>query len=340
MLKARGLCGLMQTTMQCGLLVLLLALATPEPVASFAPCAQYTCIAARSPPGCPLAGLSPWRRVKAERGARSVLQAKKFDKKYDDAFEDFRTSGNMPDIPSIGEQYANAASYARSTGADVTADGETFGKRLTEEQEALQRQQAESLQEYEEIKKELVSDTAFVGALFFSCATAFGSKAAALSYFLGMLGSIAYSVLLTKTADNMGGGGGMDTSQAQRFGLLFILIIICAKNPDTVQILPVLFGFFVPYKLASLRPAFVSLPPLRADEIRVFRYAGDPPDAPPIKVQYGSNIEGSSRRPSYDVEGGGDSKDMYVTGRNTPLGARRILSVEEQYEKLRDGTLE
>ena len=132
----------------------------------------------------------------------------------------------------------------------------------------------------------------------------------------------------------------MDTSQAQRFGLLFILIIICAKNPDTVQILPVLFGFFVPYKLASLRPAFVSLPPLRADEIRVFRYAGDPPDAPPIKVQYGSNIEGSSRRPSYDVEGGGDSKDMYVTGRNTPLGARKILSVEEQYEKLRDGTLE
>ena len=40
--------------------------------------------------------------------------------------------------------------------------------------------------------------------------------------------------------------------------------------------LPVLFGFFVPYKLASLRPAFVSLPPLRADEVRVFRYAGEP----------------------------------------------------------------
>ena len=107
-----------------------------------------------SRPGCLLAGLPTWRLVKAERRARGVLQAKKFDKKYDDAFDDFRTSGNMPDIPSIGEQYANAASYARSTGADVTADGETFGKRLTEEQEALQRQQAESLQEYEEIKKE------------------------------------------------------------------------------------------------------------------------------------------------------------------------------------------
>ena len=38
----------------------------------------------------------------------------------------------MPDIPSIGEQYSNAASYARSKGIDVEGDQETFGKRLTE----------------------------------------------------------------------------------------------------------------------------------------------------------------------------------------------------------------
>ena len=29
-----------------------------------------------------------------------------------------------------------------------------------------------------------------------------------------------------------------------------------------------------------------------------------------------------------------------VQGANTPLGARKILSIEEQYEKLRDGTME
>jgi len=34
-----------------------------------------------------------------------------------------------------------------------------------QEQRELQRQQDESLAEYEEIKKELVADTAFVGAL-------------------------------------------------------------------------------------------------------------------------------------------------------------------------------
>ena len=35
----------------------------------------------------------------------------------------------------------------------------------TQEQERLKQQQQESLAEYEEIKKELVADTAFVGAL-------------------------------------------------------------------------------------------------------------------------------------------------------------------------------
>jgi hypothetical protein len=40
--------------------------------------------------------------------------------------------GSMPDIPSVGEQYSNAASYARSKGLQVEGDQETFGKRLTE----------------------------------------------------------------------------------------------------------------------------------------------------------------------------------------------------------------
>ena len=38
----------------------------------------------------------------------------------------------MPSIPSIGEQYANAASYAREKGVIVDGDQETFGQRLTE----------------------------------------------------------------------------------------------------------------------------------------------------------------------------------------------------------------
>eukprot|EP00802_Teleaulax_amphioxeia_P015142 Tamp_15225.p1 GENE.Tamp_15225~~Tamp_15225.p1 ORF type:complete len:307 (+),score=58.71 Tamp_15225:43-921(+) len=279
------------------------------------------------------------RRPSLPAPARTALFAKKFDKKYDDAFDDFRTSGSMPSIPTIGEQYANAASYAREKGVAVDGDQETFGQRLTEAQQDLQRRQEESRAEYEEIKKELVADTAFVGSLLFACATALLPQESALSYLLGYFGSIAYAVLLTVSADKMGDTqGGMDTSQAQRFGLLVGLIIICAKNPETLQILPVLFGFFVPYKVASLRPAFTSLPPLNADEVRVFRYAGEAPDAAPFKVQYGANVGGRPRT-QFATEGDG-VKDMYVTGKNTPLGARNILTVEEQYERLKDGTLD
>ena len=38
----------------------------------------------------------------------------------------------MPNIPSIGEQYSNAASFVRSTGVEVEGDQQAFGKRLTE----------------------------------------------------------------------------------------------------------------------------------------------------------------------------------------------------------------
>jgi hypothetical protein len=70
----------------------------------------------------------------------------------------------------------------------------------------------------------------------------------------------------------------------------------------------------------------------------VFRYLGEAADSPPFKVQYGSNVGG---RPQAQFASEGDGvKDMYVTGRNTPLGARKILSVEEQYDRLKDGTLD
>ena len=43
-----------------------------------------------------------------------------------------RMMSSMPSIPTIGEQYANAASYAREKGVAVDGDQETFGQRLTE----------------------------------------------------------------------------------------------------------------------------------------------------------------------------------------------------------------
>jgi hypothetical protein len=50
-----------------------------------------------------------------------------------------------------------------------------------------------------------------------------------------------------------------------------LLVLAFAKNRETLDILPILGGFFIPYKLASLRPAFVAPPPLLPDDIRIVR---------------------------------------------------------------------
>jgi hypothetical protein len=105
-----------------------------------------------------------------------MLAKKEFDKKYDDAFDDFRTSGSMPSIPSISEQYASAASFARDRGVDVNEGDPSFGKRLTERQEALKREQEQGLEAYNELKAELLVDTAYVGMLGLSVFLAFAEK--------------------------------------------------------------------------------------------------------------------------------------------------------------------
>ena len=115
-----------------------------------------------------------------------MLARKEFDKKYDDAFDDFRTSGSMPSIPSISEQYASAASFAREKGVDVKEGDPTFGKRLTEKQEALKKEQEEGLQSYNELKAELLENTAYVGMLGLTLFVAFApNDSSCISYAIG-----------------------------------------------------------------------------------------------------------------------------------------------------------
>ena len=107
---------------------------------------------------------------------------------------------------------------------------------------------------------------------------------------------------------------------------------------ETLNILPVLFGFFVPYKLASLKPAFTSLPPLRGREVRVYmdKFGGE--NQKPYKVEYGSDILGASgiRRVSSGPSSSGKGKTQ---GSSAPLGKRSIASVDELYEGIKKGTM-
>jgi len=269
-----------------------------------------------------------------------MAKKKEFDKKYDDAFDDFRTSGSMPDIPSLSEQYSAAASFARQSGIEVKGD-EGFGKRITEEQQVLENMQKQSMQEYQELKEELLVDTFFISSVIFSVMNVFLADSTVNSFVIGAVSSLAYAFLLTRTADRLGESGSsstmFDPSTPARFGLLLVLIVAYTKNKEYLEILPMLFGFFFPYKVASLRPALNSLPPLKPNEIRITRSAWEPVDAAPLKVEYGSDITG--RMPSSTLRTASSDSSTKTQGSSAPLGKRKILSIEEQYEALKKGTL-
>jgi hypothetical protein len=78
----------------CDALALMLAIAVPGPVYSFAPSLSHpSSFHIHGPTRSPAQGLRPWQHQGTARGSSSTMLAKKFDKKYDDAFDDFRTSG-------------------------------------------------------------------------------------------------------------------------------------------------------------------------------------------------------------------------------------------------------
>ena len=114
-----------------------------------------------------------------------MMAKKSFDKKYGDAFDDFRTSGSMPSIPSITEQYKKAQSFVQEQGMPV--DQERFGERLTSAQSALEKERSEGMEDYEELKKELLNDTAFIGALSLLLCYMWLPEKQSLSYFVGTI---------------------------------------------------------------------------------------------------------------------------------------------------------
>mmetsp|Transcript_61627 Transcript_61627/g.146010 ORF Transcript_61627/g.146010 Transcript_61627/m.146010 type:complete len:328 (-) Transcript_61627:246-1229(-) len=282
--------------------------------------------------GCVAAG-----RVRPVALGGLSMERKNFDKSYDGAFDDFRTSGSMPDIPGLGERYSLEASYVRARGGDVK-EAEGLEKRLTEGQLELEREQAQGLDGYEALKKDLLFDTFFLGAMLCCDCNLFFPRITTISLTLGSLGSWMYAFLLVRSADNMGSStpsSGIDLGPPGRFAILVGLIAIFSKNKEALQIIPILIGFFTPYKIASLVPAFVSAPPLRPSELRVSRYWWQKPTDEPYEIQIGQQLKGVASRAGFT-----DRVSDTKTQSSAPLGQRKILSAEEQYKALQQGTID
>jgi len=112
---------------------------------------------------------------------------------------------------------------------------------------------------YNNIRNQLIGNTLFIGALGICAMWGFGSLKNVQSYAVGLLGSLAYVVLLARSVDRVAeaarktGVGAGDALQPARVAILVILVIASAKNSDKLDVLPVLFGFFT-YKAATLLP--------------------------------------------------------------------------------------
>lgn len=148
-------------------------------------------------------------------------------------------------------------SILRPEGAVIRRPGSASKSSQTSSQPATGDKR--NLDGYISVRNQLIGNTMFLGAMGLCGMWGIGSLKQVTSFGVGLLGSLAYVVLLSRSVDRLADGAkesGMqagDALQPARVALIAILLIGAAKNGDKLEVLPVLFGFFT-YKLATLVP--------------------------------------------------------------------------------------
>jgi Flp pilus assembly protein TadB len=105
---------------------------------------------------------------------------------------------------------------------------------------------------FQKEKKILVADAIFISLLGLCFTWYIGTLSTALSYSIGAAIGIGYVVLLAQYAASFETGG--SGASSGRFALVFFLVLLAGKNRDTLDILPMLLGFFT-YQFAALAQA-------------------------------------------------------------------------------------
>ncbi|CAM9667864.1 unnamed protein product, partial [Discosporangium mesarthrocarpum] len=123
--------------------------------------------------------------------------------------------------------------------------------------ERLPKVQAYQARLYQKRKWRLVGDHVFLGILGTSGAWAVSFKAAC-SYGVGSALGALYLVLLSRFVESVGkggggegGGGGGGGGGSGRLGVAGLLVLLCAKNKEVLDLVPALGGFLM-YQVATL----------------------------------------------------------------------------------------
>mmetsp|Transcript_20344 Transcript_20344/g.35114 ORF Transcript_20344/g.35114 Transcript_20344/m.35114 type:complete len:255 (-) Transcript_20344:346-1110(-) len=129
------------------------------------------------------------------------------------------------------------------------------------------RQVARDLTQYEQSRRQLLSDTMTLSAIGMAVAYAVDSSRSSISFGLGASASILYAVLLTKSVDrlartardmgeNDSSSALADPSGGARLAIFAIVLVFVAKNREYFDFLPAVIGTLM-HKLAVLIPAMV-----------------------------------------------------------------------------------
>ena len=113
---------------------------------------------------------------------------------------------------------------------------------------------AKETDKFNRVKATLILDSFFVSALGFCLTWYFGSLVDSFSYGIGSLLGLGYANLLSKYVESIGTQEKSLGGNA-RFLPVILLILVYAKNKETVHIIPELIGFFS-YQVGSLLQIF------------------------------------------------------------------------------------
>lgn len=218
---------------------------------------------------CPITLVQPSTRSPSSR--RYIISANSLEESKR------RARSQYDNIPDLNQQYiAELGWVERKYGRQrvkkdigkeaqksiLRTDGQAAPQERSIEEAAEERDGSNEevdLSQYNAIRNQLLSNTIFVGALGICVAWGLGTLKEVQSFAVGLLGSIGYVYLLSRSVDRMAfaaretGNPTGDALQPARIAILVLLIIASAKNGDKLSVLPVLFGFFT-YKVATLIP--------------------------------------------------------------------------------------
>ena len=113
---------------------------------------------------------------------------------------------------------------------------------------------AKETDKFNRVRTTLILDSFFVSALGFCLTWYFGSLIDSFSYGVGSLLGLGYANLLSKYVESIGTQEKSLGGNA-RFLPVILLILVYAKNKETVHIIPELIGFFS-YQVGSLLQIF------------------------------------------------------------------------------------